>query len=114
MEKKNLSKADFKQICSEVVKYSTGWTNYVHEVRVELRSWLGDRDPRGAVPAPFINPPTTEQEKTQAELDVLMSFLKGRCIYDFLLGETLNEVAVEDGKSWASVTNENDEPREAP
>lgn len=113
MEKKNLSKADFKQICSEALKYSTGWTDYVHEVRVRLRSWLGDRDPRGAVPAPFINPPTTEQEKTQAELDVLMSFLKGRCIYDFFPGETLTQAAVEDGKSWVSVTNPNDESGEA-
>jgi hypothetical protein len=84
------------------VKYSTGWTHYVHEVRVGLRSWLGDRDPRGSVPPPFTNPPTSETEKTQAELDVLMNFLHGRCNYDFSPSEALNEAAIEAGESWAS------------
>jgi hypothetical protein len=109
MEKKNLSRDNFKQICSVAVTYSTNWKDYVHEVRVRLRSWLGDRDPRGSVPPPFINPPTTEQEKIQAELDVLTNFFKGRCNFSFLPGEVLTEVALEAGKSWAKQDDSGDE-----
>jgi hypothetical protein len=101
MEKKELSRENFKQICSEALKHSTGWIDYVHKVRVKLRSWLGDKDPRGPVPAPYINPPTTEQEKLQAELDILTTFFQGRCNFAFFPGEVLTEVAVEARKNWA-------------
>ena len=111
-EKKNLSRDEFKQICLKAATYSTGWTKYVHEVRVGLRYWLGDTDSRGPVPAPFIKPPTTEQEKIQAELDTLTNFLKGRCNFEFWPGEILNEAAIEAGKGWSQAADTCDESDE--
>lgn len=110
-EKKSLSRDDFKRICAEAAKHTTKPTDYVHEVRVGLRYWLGDRDPRGSVPI-MTDLPTTEEAETQEELDVLMNFLKGRCKFDFLPGEVLNEAAIEARRSSTRIGDSSDGPDE--